>query len=227
MREEMLSEWPVALNGMFVLLLCCFLADALLVMLGRRGVVLMLSTLLGRWKQRDVSWEMTWNVLVVRCVLAVQTAVVLSVVAYCMVSRRGEVVFESPGQLLALVRGGAVVFLGFILYRFLAGWWVGRIFFPRESVVLWNNYYFSLVALVGVVLLPVALLMFYMPESYYVCVGLCLAFFLLVGLLMSYKILLIFFYRRSPLLYFILYLCAQELLPLLFLLKALVYFYGM
>ncbi|MDR2682543.1 MAG: DUF4271 domain-containing protein [Dysgonamonadaceae bacterium] len=125
------------------------------------------------------------------------------------------------------MRGTALIVLVFMLYKFLTYLWVGYVFFSGENIRLWNSCYFSIISLSGVGLFVPALLIFYLPGAYSVCFYFCLLYFLFVKLLMFYKMFIIFFRYKSALLYFILYLCTQELLPLFFALKALVRFYGM
>jgi hypothetical protein len=115
----------------------------------------------------------------------------------------------------------------FILYKFIVNFAVGHIFFQRESVQLWNNLFFSIVSLSGIVLFFPALLIFYFPSSFYISAYFFLFYSLFVNSLIFYKIYQIFFQQKHALLYFILYLCTQELLPLFFVYKALVYFYRM
>jgi hypothetical protein len=113
----------------------------------------------------------------------------------------------------------------FFIYKFLSNILIGNIFFQKENVHLLNYNLFSIISLSGLVLFIPTLLMFYVKEAYYFCFYFNLIYFLFVEVLMVYKIYVIFFHNKGLLLYFILYLCAQEIVSLYLSYRALIYLF--
>jgi hypothetical protein len=111
------------------------------------------------------------------------------------------------------------------LYKSLISNLVGSVFFQKEDIRQWNEYFTSLLGLSGFVLFLPTLLMFYIENFYYACFIFYLIYFIFVVILIFRKIYVLFFPRNILLLYFILYLCAQEIIPLYFLYKGLNYLF--
>ena len=227
MTNEILSELPVAQNLLFILFAFCFFAGIQLIGPYRRLLMEMLYHLFRRQEQQNVSSQPVNKEFFIKLILCLQTILLFSILIYCVFSHAWKLPFETTLHLIHTLGGTALIFLLFILYKFLSNYGVGFVFFQRENVQSWNDLFFSIVALSGIVLFVPALLIFYFPNTFYLCVSLSLLYFLFVEFLMSYKIYKIFFQQKSSLLYFILYLCTQELLPVFFAYKALVYFYRM
>ena len=227
MTSEILSEWPIAQNILFILFAFCFFTSMVFIGNSRRLFISMLYCLFRKQKQQTVSSQAVNNEFLIKLVLCLQTILLLSILIYCIFSHIGNLPFETVIFLVHRLGGTALICLVFILYKFLTNFGVGLVFFQRESVQSWNNLFLSIVSLSGIVLFIPVVLIFYFPNTYYPCAYLSLLYFLFTWILMSYKIFKIFFQQKSALLYFILYLCTQELLPVFFTYKALVYFYRM
>ena len=227
MTNEILSEWPVAQNVLFILFAFCFFIGILFIGPYRRLLMAMLYHLFRRQKQQTVSSQTVNNEFFIKLILCLQTILLFSILIYCIFSRIWNLPFESTIQFVRILGGTALIFLIFILYKFFTHLGVWLVFFQRESVQSWNTLFFSMLSLSGIVLFIPALLIFYFPNLYYFGVYSSLIYFLFVEILMFYKIFKIFFQQKISLLYFILYLCTQELLPVFFVYKALVYFYRM
>ncbi|MDR0543645.1 MAG: DUF4271 domain-containing protein [Dysgonamonadaceae bacterium] len=225
MTEELLSEWPAAQNGLFFLFLLCFLISMLLLGNSRHLFASMLRSLFREQDRKSIFSETVHNEFVSKLILCLQAVLMTSILIYCTFSHVWDRPFESITRLACLLGGTTVILLLILLYKFLTNRGIGYIFFSKENVQLWNSYYFSIISLSGIVLFIPALLIIYLPETYYACFVFSLIYFLFLKILIGYKIFIIFFQQKSPLLYFILYLCTQELLPVFFVLKALVYFY--
>ena len=227
MTDEILSEWPVAQNVLFVVFAFCFFAGMQFIGSYRRLFMSMLYHLFRRQEQQTVSSQTVNNEFLIKLTLCLQTILLFSILIYGVFSHVQNLPFETTIHLVRTLGGTALIFLLFILYKFLSNFGVGFVFFQQENLQSWNSLFFSIVSLSGIALFIPALLIFYFPDTFYVCVILCLLYFLFVEFLMFYKIFKIFFQQKISLLYFILYLCTQELLPMFFVYKALVYFYRM
>ena len=227
MTEEILSEWPKAQNAPFILFVFCFFLSMQFIGNWRKLLVSMLHHLFRKQEQQSVFSQTVNNEFFIKLILCLQTILMASILIYCVFAHIWNLPFETTIHLIRTLGGTALIIFVFVLYKFLAYSGVGLVFFPQDSVRLWNTLFFSVVSLSGIVLFIPALLIFYFPNLFYICVAFALLYSLFVQILIFYKIFLIFFQQKSSLLYFILYLCTQELLPLFFTYKALVYFYRM
>ena len=227
MTEELLSEWPVAQNTLFILFGLCFFACMQFLGSWRKLLTSMLHHLFRQQEQQSIFSQTVNNEFLIKLILCLQTILMSSVIIYCVFDHAGDISFETTTDLFNTLGVTALIILFFVIYKFLTNFGVEFVFFQRENAQMWNNLYFSIVSLSGIVLFIPALLIFYFPKTYYVCAYFALLYFLFVEILVFYKIFKIFFQQKSSLLYFILYLCTQELLPVFFAYKALVYFYRM
>jgi hypothetical protein len=225
MTEEILSEWPVAQNGVFILFLFCFFISMHLLGAGRKLLSAMLYSLFREKDRQSIFSETVDNEMINKIVLCLQTIILIAVITYCTFTHGGYLKFETVSQLFWCLGGTSLLVIAFLVYKFTTNILISSIFFQKENVQLWNDNFFSIISLSGLILFIPALLMFYVPEAFYFCFYFCLAFFLFIEILTFYKIFIIFFQQKSILLYFILYLCAQELVPLYLSYKALVHFY--
>lgn len=99
-------------------------------------------------------------------------------------------------------------------------------FFDRNTYKLWKNNYDAVMESWGVLLyIPVLWLVF---VGNYPIIPIWLFIILFIGsrLVIIYKLIRIFHIKSDGILYLILYLCAQEILPLVFLYEGLVYLYN-
>ena len=224
--EKILSQWTIAQNAFFILFLFYFFINMQVLGGSRKLLAPMLHSLFRRRDRQSISSETVNNEFLVKSILCLQTVVMASILIYGRLSHQWDIPFETTGQLVSLLGAIALVILIFILYKLLTNLVIGFIFFQQEDVRLWNNLFFSVICLSGIVLFIPAVLIFYFPKAYYVCFYFFLLYFIVVEIFMISKIFEIFFKQISALLYFILYLCAQVLLPLFFAYKALVLFIG-
>jgi hypothetical protein len=226
MNEQLLSEWPVVQNGLFFLFLFIFFVTAFLLGSNRHLFASMLHGLFREQEKGGAFPEIIHNEFVGKLTLCLQTVLTASIIVYCILSRVLPLPFESTSHFLYLLGGTIVCLIVALLYKFLTYFLIEYIFFSKEDAQLWNSQYFAIISLSGVVLFLPAMLIFYWTTAFHVCLYASLFYLLFIKVLMVYKIYTIFFHQKSPLLYFILYLCGQELLPLFFVAKALVYFYS-
>lgn len=224
-REELLSELPAAQNGMFVFFLICFFISMLLLGNSRKLFSLMFRSLFRENDRQSIFSEVIDNEIIMKIILGVQTVLFSAVIVQSALVHFLDIPFESSTRLFLLLGGTFLLIALFFACKFLIQILVSSIFFQKENRQVWENNSFSIISLSGLVLFVPALLMFYWEETYYVGLTCSVLYFLFVEILTSYKIFVIFFQQKSALLYFILYLCAQELVPLFLIYKALVYFY--
>ena len=225
MTEEILSEWAAAQNVLFILFVLCFFISMQCIGNYRQLLTAMLRRLFRQQERESIFSETVNNEFLIKLILCLQTILMSSILIYCIFSHTLNLPFETTALLVRALEVTAGIILLFVLYKFVINFGVGLVFSQRENIQLWNNLFFSMVSLSGIVLFFPAVLIFYFPKTYYICAYLFLFYFLFVKILTFYKLYTIFFQQKSTLLYFILYLCAQELLPLFFIYKTLAYFY--
>jgi hypothetical protein len=226
MNEQLLSEWPMVQNGLFFLFLSIFFVTASLLGSNRLLFASMFRCLFREREKDNPFPDIIHDEFVGKLVLCLQAVLTASVLVYCILSHLLPLPFESANHFLYLFAITVALLLFALLYKFLTYLWIEYIFFSKEDAQLWNSQYFAIISLSGIALFLPAMLIFYWTEAFQACFYISLLYLLFVKVLMSYKIYTIFFQQKSPLLYFILYLCGQELLPLFFVAKALVYFYS-
>lgn len=102
----------------------------------------------------------------------------------------------------------------------------GSVFAERAKYRFWKTNYNAIIGAWGVLLyLPVLWLVF-VGASLTVPVGLFAIFYILCRFAIIYKTIRIFHKKNREILYISLYLCGQEILPLVFLYKGIVYLYN-
>lgn len=94
---------------------------------------------------------------------------------------------------------------------------LGYTFSDSLGTKLWLDGFKSSQALLGLLLLPVLILLMLYPSSGKLLLGLAAALYLLARLIFIFKGFRIFYSNLSSILYFILYLCAVEIVPLVIL----------
>jgi len=185
----------------------------------------MLNRLFRENERESIFSESISNELISKLLLCLQTAILLAVIFYRYLFPIQYSASETAVQLFQTVGEICLFLVAFMAYKFLSTWVVGVVFFQKESIDRWNETFFALSSLCGLILLIPALLMFYVEEAY-LFYYFVLIYLFFVEIWMFYKIYSIFFQHKGLLLHFILYLCAQEIAPLYLLYKAIIYFFS-
>ena len=225
MIEELLSELPIVQNWGFILFLLFFFIS-IWFLRKEKLLSFMLESLFRRKERQSKFFTLVHNELGVKLLLCLQTVVLSSISIYYTFHYFTGFSIDSANQLFLFLATVSLAVLIYFLYKFLMSTLIGNVFFQKEQVQLWNESFFSIISLSGLVLLIPTLLLFFLPQTFLFCFSFLVLYFLFVVALMTYKVYTIFFARKSLLLYFILYLCAQEILPLYFLYKVLVYLFN-
>jgi hypothetical protein len=226
LSENLLSEWPVAQNWGFIIFLFCFFVSVRLFEGRKQLLSSMLNRLFRENDRQSIFSDSISNELISRILLSLQTVVLLAVIFYRVLFPIRYSSSEANSQLFLTMGEIFLVVIIFILYKFLSTWAVGVVFFHKENVHRWNETFFSLISICGLVLFIPALLMFYIEEAHFFYYFVLL-FLFFVEILVFYKVYSIFFHHKGYLLHFILYLCAQEIAPLYLVYRAVVYFFTM
>lgn len=108
----------------------------------------------------------------------------------------------------------------FYLVQYAAYWTVGYVFTTPGRRGMWVKGFTSSQALLGLALVVPALLSLFDPASGLWLLSLSGAFYLISRIIFIYKGFRIFYHNSFSLVYFILYLCSLEIIPLILIYKA-------
>ena len=114
------------------------------------------------------------------------------------------------------------VIMGYFIFKFLAYWFSGWIFFDSKRTGQWSRSFVFLVSMEGVLLFPMVLLQVYFNLPLRTTFIYTAIVIFLVKILSFYKCYTIFFKRMGAILQLFLYFCALEIMPLAALWGALV-----
>lgn len=223
MTEELLSQWPLVQNWIFVIFLICFTVNVY-ILGNRKNIIPTLAYSLSHRKSRDsIFTESTNNELGSKIILSGQTLLLLSLIFYRYYLSHTDLSSTTVNNMFTFLSYTVVVLLLFTLVKFLLNSFFGFIFFEKENVQLWNETFFSFLSLSSLLLFIPTLASFFIEKAYTFCYYFILFYFIYFTFLTFYKIYEIFFLGKRSLLYFILYLCGFEIIPLFLAYK--VYFY--
>ncbi len=220
------SDVHDTLGVLFVIFSLLFLFTAQIIGGQWKTLLAMLDSLWHSKGRQSIFYVATGNEQRSKYVLFLQSLILLSIFIYK--SYLIQWIPEMPSTLLTLV---VIIGLALLLFLFYCVKWlcyafVGVVFFPVDKLSQWRTSLFSMVCISGIILF-IPMLLFVFVEglglfSYYFIL-LYLAFF---GLVVVYKTYELFFPQRDTLLYLFLYLCAQEIIPLFFFYKMVVFLFN-
>jgi hypothetical protein len=223
-----LSEQPIAgrtqtQNMGFILFVVCFFI--LIYQVGNSKLLLAMAGKLFGNKSQTVSSEIFTGQFLNILLFCVQTILLTSIILYCKVVDEDVFQMESPSEMFAFL-GLASLLLGlFITYKYLIYAFIGYIFFDKEIEQRWNDTFSSAICVSGVILFFPALILFYVEQIDTYGVYLILLYFIFIQIVLLYRQYVLFFSKKGGLIYFILYLCTQEIVPLFLLYKGFVCFF--
>jgi len=226
-----LTEEPIAgrtqtHNMGFILFLVCFFI--LIYQVGKNSKLLLAMTdkLFGN-RSRTTSGELFTGQVPNILLFCLQTILLTSITIYCNALYSGAFHIESPFRMFIFLGLTALLLSLFIIYKYLTYYFIGYIFFYKETEQQWIDTFFSAICLSGVFLFFPTLILFYVEKIYTVGVYFVLFYFIFIQVVLLYRQFVLFFNRKNSLLYFILYLCTQEIIPLFLLYKGFVYLFLM
>jgi hypothetical protein len=209
----------------FILLVACFIF--LIYHVGKNSKLLLAMRGKLFWnRNQSVSSEMFIGQFLNILLFCVQTIVLTSIILYCKAVGEGIFKMESPSEMFTFL-GFAALLLGlFIIYKYLSYSFIGYIFFEKETEQRWINIFSSAVCVSGIILFFPALILFYVEQIDAYGAYIVLFYFIFVQIALLYRQFVLFFNKKGGLIYFILYLCTQEIIPLFLLYKGFVYFFS-
>jgi hypothetical protein len=227
---EILTSEPVSQriqfqNWGFILFMVCFFIFVYALSTGSRLLPTMFKGLWLDNARESIFAEQLKNELIFKLLLVLQTVVLCSLNLFAFRLYQAGFPEETTIEMFPFLIKACLFMLVFLLYKSFIYNLTGNIFFRKENVRQWNEYFMSILCLSGFVLFLPTLFLFYIEKIFYFCCIFYLIYFICIIILIFRKIYLLFFPRKTLLLYFILYLCTQEIIPLYFLYKGLNYLF--
>ena len=226
----LLTEMPRAAGNQiaswnFLLFSVCFLINVFVLSKRRPLVLSMLDNLFHRKERKSIFFVQGSYDLFAKLLLVIQTILLVGMLFFCFY----KIIYprsldDSMVGFFTLVGKGAAFFALFLLYKYLTYNLIGFVFFSKERTQLWNNSFTSVVCLSGIFLFIPAMLFFYIETLSVFSFYFILFYLVFIVLFVFYLIYRVFFRDKVPLLYFILYLCAQEIAPVFIIYKGIVCF---
>ena len=201
-------------NWGFILFFVCFLIIVSMVSKKNKFFLSLFSRLFRNKERNSMFFETVTNETLNKCFLCFQTIILLSIITYCYAVYENYILISSLTDMLIFIGKISFLLSIFLLYKFVSYYMIGAIFFKKETVIQWNDDFFSLISINGIFLFLPVLILFYIEKAYIFCIYFFIFYFILNLFFIFYKIYTLFFHDKQRLLYFILYLCTQEIIPL-------------
>lgn len=163
--------------------------------------------------------------------LLTQSTILLAIFAYIIIylSPENSIIHPDGKKTFICIFTFTVVIYLFWGIKWSVNFFIGKIFFNQKKVNIWQNNYFSAIELLGIALFPI--LLFLVSSRSQTISDICI--FLIFGLiaisfiLTVYKGFRVFLTKPYGIFYFMLYLCALEILPYMGLYMGLEYIYNL
>ena len=223
-----LQNNPIAIrydanNWGFILFFICFFIIVTAVSKGNKFLLFMFNGLYRNKDRHSMFYETVTNETFHKFFLSFQTVLLLSILFYCYAVHEYLLLITSLTQMFLFIGKISLLLIVFLLYKFLTYSIIGVIFFKKETVIQWNDVFFSLISLNGILLFLPTLILFYVEAAYTFCIYFMIFYLIFNLFFIFYKIYALFFHKKQRLLYFILYLCTQEIIPLYLVYRGIVY----
>jgi hypothetical protein len=222
--EEPISGRVQTQNMGFILFMLCFFI--LIYQVGRNTKLLLAmgGKLLGS-RSQAISFEVFTGQSLNIMLFCIPTVLLASIILYCKGVSDGILLMELSAEMFAFL-GFTFLLLGlFIVYKYLTYAFISYIFFDKETERRWNDTFSSAICVSGVILFFPALILFYTEQIDAYGVYFVLFYFIILQILLLYRQFELFFNKKGGWIYFILYLCTLEMIPLFLLYKGFVYYF--
>jgi hypothetical protein len=210
-------------NWGFILFFICFFIIVSIINNRNRFLLSMFSGLFRNKDRHNIFYETVANENLNKFFLSIQTILLLSMIFYTYAVHENFIPLTALSQMFIFLGEVFVLLIVFFLYKFLTYFVLGKIFFRKETVIQWNDDFFSIISLNGIFLFLPTLIFFYVESAFYICFYFFIFYLICNLLFIFYKIYTLFFQGKHLLLYFILYLCTQEIIPLYLVYRGIVY----
>jgi hypothetical protein len=226
MIEEPISHKLQSQNWGFLFFMICFFISIYAINKAPKLLSGMTRGIFRSNNRESIFAEQVNNELIIKVLLCLQTFILLIVFLFVFFTDSPVWSQQIRDKAIPFLIGAAALVLVFFIVKVLLYNLIGNIFFPKETLREWNDIFISMIGLSGFVLFIPTLFMFYMPDAYYTVCTIYIIYVFFVAILLIHKVYILFFPHKSLLFYFILYLCAQEIIPVYFLLRGFGYLFN-
>ena len=225
LKQEEISSRPETFDWVFGIFLICFVFFSSII--GKR-----LQTLPAAIreffavKKRESIFSDTTDEWYGKLALCLQTCLLLALFLCRYFSYNSNIILDSPVKMIAVTLLFAFILCIFFILKWVIYYIAGLVFFDKFSLQTWTGNFFSIIAFAGIFLFVPVLLYFYTNIRYNFFFFFILTSLILFEILIIYKLIVLFFYKQKLSLHLFLYLCGQEIIPLFFLWRIMVYVFN-
>lgn len=224
LTETLLPQRVDIYNWGFIVFLFCFLSLVYFFGKDRRLVTVMFENIFTKNRDESSS-EQNNNYTLKSIFLNIQTIILSAIFIFCSFSHYSLIEGDNIDYFAKASIVSFIVIFIFLLYKFISTNLIGYVFFNKRQITIWNNQHLSIISLGSLLLFPSVLTMFYVKEAFIFCFYFNLTCFFLMLLLSFRSTFFTFFAQKGLSLYFILYLCAQEIVPLYLFFRVIMYLF--
>ncbi len=194
------------------ILLVCFLITSYVLSHGRALLFQSIRKLFSTHEINHIFHKKTVVDTYCLLLLNLQTCLLVSILLLNILSEDETL---TPSVAFSLLGCYSLIMLFYLLGKRIVYRFVNWTFFDKVKNSLWIDSYFFIIAIGGILLLPITLLIVYCDFPYYLSVLLPVILLLLMNLYFIYRCFSIFFSQLHGLCYLFLYFCTLEVLPFL------------
>ncbi len=227
---ERIENDNMAYDFFFLTFLTCFFLIAFVFAKGKKNIALMSNVLFSSKSRQSIFFETTGKDLRDKFLLVLQFAIIMSVFFFIW---QKDIYNDSHNAEINIVQSILIILAFFVVifiymgYKWLSTWIISKIFFNENSFENWKETYTAMVCLGGIAIFIPVLLLYYIPIGQFYDYILIILCFFISRLLIIHKSFVLFFPKINQILYLILYLCTQEIIPLFLLYKGLMVLFNM
>ncbi len=222
-KIEKISENSSVFDSIFLIFLVCFIIISR-ILSSKAKMFFSLPEELFRLKERkSIFSETVGNELYAKLLLLFQAIIILSIFSYLVFTKDKNSGLTTVSGFYESIGKIGLLFVLFFGYKWISYNIIGNIFFSRETLSQWLNNFISLTCVLGIIIFTPVLLMFYVEWMFSFCYFFVLFCILIIIIIVIYRTYVLFFHNIRQLHYLFLYLCGQEIAPLLVLYQGLIY----
>ncbi|MDR1372629.1 MAG: DUF4271 domain-containing protein [Dysgonamonadaceae bacterium] len=207
-------------NSVFLLFLPSFFIFVYQIGTRKKMLLEMFEDLLHKNSGKSIFRENTGREILIKTLFCCQTLYLASLTLFITALRSDKPLNIQSSDIFRCTIYLACIFIAFILSKIFLNLTVGTVFFDRKSVRQWNSNIISILILSGTALFLPALFLYFTKNSGNLLIILLIILLILIAITITVRLYLIFFSKNNRLFYFILYLCAMEIIPFYLLYKS-------
>lgn len=222
-----LTEGQIVNDIIFASILCLFVCFSIIYRYNFRLFLKMLQDLYYVKERQSLFLLSSNNEVFFHNFMTFQTLALCSISLFSIAQIKGYIENFTEEITLTIALALFLILLSYHLLKQFLYFCICLTFFDKSKYKIWKSNYNAIIGSWGVLLYIPALWLAFVESYSEIPIWLFIILFILSRLVIIYKIIRIFHIKGNDILYLILYLCAQEILPLVFLYEGLVYLYNL